>query len=110
MQSKNYGDGSFHFDGFAVQHSWAVTPLPYRIESGLHQERMAAYYVERSDAPVTADDRVQTHSAFRFRLSSEGRILRFDARDQLRFEYAFAEFHGMFFWLRRLCNVRRFHE
>ena len=32
--------------------------VAHRIERGFHQERMAAQDVERSDAPITADDRM----------------------------------------------------
>ena len=76
-----------HLNRLAVEFVGAVSPLPHRLDCGLHQHGMAAQYLQIFDGTVTADHRSRHHQSLDADLPCQRRIVWLDPMDQIPFHH-----------------------
>src|SRR5271169_4319760 len=94
MHDVNHGDGSFHFDGFAIEQRGAIAPLANGIERGSDQQRVAAQYFERLNCAIASNDRVELYRSFQVDLPRESGINGIEAMNEQRCFERFASAEG----------------
>ncbi len=94
MHGVNHGNGSFHFDGFAIEQRRTIAPLANGIQRGPDQQRVAAQHFERLYCAIASNDRVELHRSFQVNLPRESGVNGIDAMNEQRCFERFASADG----------------